>query len=204
MKKHPLLTITLIIASFTAFIISCKSPGKTETASEINTPSDSVVAANYGIVYVNMDTIYSKFDMYKDLEDELDAKLKQSQAKFSAKQDAYQKGVKDYQYKVQHGLLMPSEAQQMEKNLGAQQQELMQLQNNLQNNLQEQSAVAQRKVLDYIMVYLKEVKKIHGYNYVLGTSFGGNVLYANEKLNITNSVIEGLNKKYRDEQEKSK
>lgn len=203
MKKHSFIAIALTITGLTTLWVSCKSPDKTSTE-EKNAIVDTTTAPNYGIVYVDIDTIYSKFEMYKDLMDELDVKAKQSQAKLGAKQDAYQKAVKDYQYKVQHGLLMPSEAQQMEQNLGAQQQDYYQLQNDLQNELQQQNAIAQRKVLDYIMVYLKEVKKIHGYNYVLAYSFGSGVLYANENFNITNSVIDGLNKKYKAEKMNSK
>ena len=203
MKKHSFIAIALTITGLTTLWVSCKSPDKTSTE-EKNAIVDTTTAPNYGIVYVDIDTIYSKFEMYKDLMDELDVKAKQSQAKLGAKQDAYQKAVKDYQYKVQHGLLMPSEAQQMEQNLGAQQQDYYQLQNDLQNELQQQNAIAQRKVLDYIMVYLKEVKKIHGYNYVLAYSFGSGVLYANENSNITNSVIDGLNKKYKAEKMNSK
>ena len=202
MKKHPLLFSALTITGIILFLGSCKT-SNTE-ASNSNKVSDTSVSADAGIVYVNIDTVLSKFDMYNDIMDDLNSKLQESQAKLASKENAYKKGVQDYQYKAQRGLVTRSEAAEIEQNLGSQQQELMQLQNQLQNDLQEQSAVAQRKVLDYIMVYLKEVKSIHGYKYVLGASFGGNILYADENLNITNTVIEGLNKKYQAEKGKSK
>jgi outer membrane protein len=38
---------------------------------------------------------------------------------------------------------------------------------------------------------------------VLGTSFGGNVLYANDSLDITQNIITGLNEEYKDSKKKA-
>jgi hypothetical protein len=37
---------------------------------------------------------------------------------------------------------------------------------------------------------------------VLGTSFGGNILYANDSLDITSNVVKGLNEKYQQDKKK--
>lgn len=75
-------------------------------------------------------------------------------------------------------------------------QDLYQLQNNLQSKLAEEQQVAQRKVLNSIMEYLESIEVNKEYQFVLGTTFGGNVLYANKNLNITNEVVKGINEKY--------
>jgi len=48
------------------------------------------------------------------------------------------------------------------------------------------------------MKYLDSNSAQYNYRYVLGASFGGNVLYANDSLDITQQVIEGLNAEYQD------
>ena len=53
-----------------------------------------------------------------------------------------------------------------------------------------------RQVINAIMEYLKENSSQLNYKYVLGTSFGGNILYANDSLDITRNIIKGLNEKY--------
>ena len=64
--------------------------------------------------------------------------------------------------------------------------------------LAEKEQVAQRKVLNSIMEYLKSLEETGetNYQFVLGTNFGGNVLYAHDNMDITHSVIQGLNEVY--------
>jgi outer membrane protein len=57
-------------------------------------------------------------------------------------------------------------------------------------------------VLNSIMEYLESLEGQENYQFVLGTSFGGNILYANKNLNVTENVIKGLNEKYSKEKEK--
>ena len=65
--------------------------------------------------------------------------------------------------------------------------------------LAEEEQVAQNKVLNSIMVYLDKLEETGTYQYqfVLGTTFGGNILYADENKNITEAVIKGLNEEYK-------
>ena len=53
-----------------------------------------------------------------------------------------------------------------------------------------------RQVINAIMEYLKKNSTQLNYKYVLGTSFGGNILYANDSLDITQHIIVGLNEDY--------
>ncbi len=134
--------------------------------------------------------------MNDDLRAELQEKLKTSEAQIASKERRFKKRVQDFQNKVSKGLVTRAEAAQLEQNLGVEQQQLMQLQNQLQMQLAEEDQVASRKVLNSIMEYLESLQSESQFEYVLGTSFGGNVLYANDQLNITEKVIEGLNTNY--------
>jgi outer membrane protein len=52
------------------------------------------------------------------------------------------------------------------------------------------------------MEYLRENSAQYNYKYVLGTSFGGNILYANDSLDITGNIVKGLNEKYQQTKKK--
>lgn len=155
------------------------------------------------IVYINIDSVLNNYDKYYDLQQKWQKKYKTSEAEFQNKQESLQKEVNDFQYKVQRGLITRSDAQQVEQQLYGQQQNLLQLQENLRLELAEQEQVMMRQVLVSIMEYLEEIKAIYGYQYVLGTNFGGNILYANDSLNITDDVVEGLNADYKAEREQT-
>ena len=52
------------------------------------------------------------------------------------------------------------------------------------------------------MEYLESIETNKEYQFVLGTTFGGNVLYANKNLNITQEVVKGINEKYQESKAK--
>ena len=135
--------------------------------------------------------------MATDLSGELQTKYNASQAEFQGKQKAYQDDVNDYQYKAQRGLITRSEAQTIEQDLYNKQQNLVKLQQDLTQDLSEKQAVMNRQVINSIMEYLKKNNAQLNYKYVLGTSFGGHILYANDSLDITQHIISGLNENYR-------
>jgi len=93
-------------------------------------------------------------------------------------------------------LITRSEAQTIEQQLYTKQQNLVQLQQELSQDLNEKQTVMNRQVINAIMEYLKKNSSQLNYKYVLGTSFGGNILYANDSLDITQNIITGLNAEY--------
>jgi outer membrane protein len=152
-----------------------------------------------GIAYVNIDTIILNFDMANDRKSDLMTKQKSAEAELNSKGEAYQKGVADYQDKVNKGLLTRASAQQIEQALLQQQQELVNLRDKLQQDLMEEQTVMNRQVIDYITKFLSENKSSYNYLYILGKSFGSLVLYSDEGLDITKQVLQALNTKYKSE-----
>lgn len=152
-----------------------------------------------GIVYVNIDSIIFNFDMFSDRRNDLLTKQKSAEAEMTSKSSQYEKGVKDYQDKVSKGLVTRATAAQMEQGLLQQQQELVNLRDKLQSDLMEEEQVMNRQVLDYITKFLEANKSEYNYQFILGKSFGSVVLYSDSTLDITNRVLEALNKKYQSE-----
>jgi outer membrane protein len=152
-----------------------------------------------GIAFVNIDTVIYKFDMFFDKKADLLAKQKNAEAELNSKGTLYQKNASDYQNKVSKGLITRADATQREQALYQQQQELVTLRDNLQNNLLEEEQVMNRQIIEYITEYLQANKADYNYQYILGKSFGSVVLYGDEGQDITQRVIDALNKKYKAE-----
>ena len=87
----------------------------------------------------------------------------------------------------------------MEQGLLQQQQELVSLRDKLQSNLVEEEQVMNRQVLEYITKFIEENKAQYNYQFILGKSFGGPVLYSNSSLDLTQQLLVALNKKYQSE-----
>jgi outer membrane protein len=191
------LTIGLLVVLFLAvaglYIINFsgnKKPGETASAP---------VSQNSGIAYVNIDSVIFKFDMFQDKRTDLETKQKNAEAELNSKGSQYERGIRDYQDKVSKGLVTRATAADMETALTKQQQELITLRDKLQSDLMEEESVMNRQVIDYITKYLEENKSEYNYQYILGRSFGGVVLYGDPGLDITNKVVAGLNQKYQTE-----
>jgi outer membrane protein len=152
-----------------------------------------------GIAYVNIDSVIFKFDMFFDRRNDLMAKQKSAEAELSSKGSQYEKGAKDYQDKVNKGLITRATAAQIEQSLVQQQQELVSLRDKLQSNLVEEEQVMNRQILEYITKFLEEHKSEYNYQYILGKSFGGVVLFSDNSLDITQKVLDAINKKYQTE-----
>jgi outer membrane protein len=202
MKRLSLiLNIVLALAVIALYILHFTGIG-TGKKNRADVAFASGVSDGGNIYYVQIDSVISNFNMAKDLTGELESKFNSSDATLKSKQDSYQKEVNDYQYKVQRGLLTRADAQNVEQQLYVKQQDLMKLQQDLTQEINEKQVVMNRQVINAIMEYMKANSSQFNYKYVLGTSFGGNILYANDSLDITKNIITGLNEQYIKDKEK--
>jgi len=195
MKRLPLiLNIVLAIAVAVLYVLHFTGGSLKRNPAGKSLPVGQ--ADGGSIFYVQIDSVLRHFDMATDLSGELQSKYNASEAEFQAKQKSYQNDVNDYQYKAQRGLITRSEAQTLEQELYGKQQNLLKLQQDLSQDLTEKQTVMNRQVINAIMEYLKNNNAQINYKYVLGASFGGNILYANDSLDITQNIIRGLNEDY--------
>jgi outer membrane protein len=192
-KLNVVLFAVLFLAVATLYFLHFKGGNKTSSA---NMPKGVNEMPGQGIVYVNIDTVIFNLDLFKDRRDELMTKQKNAEAELNSKGTAYEKGVKDYQDKVNKGLITRANAAQVEQGLIQQQQELVSLRDKLQSNLVEEEQVMNRQVLEYITKFIEDNKTQYDYQFILGKSFGGPVLYSNASLDLTQQLLTALNKKY--------
>jgi outer membrane protein len=153
-------------------------------------------AGSAHLVYVNLDTLYEKYDMYTDMKAQFEEKKKKMEDELALKKSNYERNVMDYQDKMKKGLMLRSEAEKVEQKLYSDQQSLMSLSNEMQSQLATESQIENRKLVYTITDFLKEYNKSGYYQYIFSYQFGGSLLYANDSLNITNAVIKALNEKY--------
>jgi outer membrane protein len=197
MKK---LSVVLFVVLFAAvavlFYLQLKGSSKSRKVAGSGAVNEM---PGQGIVYVNIDSVIFNFNMFTDRRDELMLKQKNAEAELNSKGTQYEKGVKDYQEKMNKGLVTRAVGAQMEQALLQQQQELVSLRDKLQSNLVEEEQVMNRQVLDYITSFIEANKTRYDYQFILGKSFGGPVLYSNSALEITNQLLADLNKQYQSE-----
>jgi len=169
-----------------------------------NSPSQgsTLLASERSIVYINIDSLLNNYGYFSDMQDDFAKKQAEMEAELNQRSKQYEASALDYQNKVQKGLVTRREAQELEQQLYQQQQELLKLRDDLTMQLQEEEQVSNRKLINNIMEYLVDYNTKYNYQFIFSNSFGDNLLYANDKLDITKSVLQGINAKYQEETKK--
>ncbi|HOU01881.1 MAG TPA: OmpH family outer membrane protein [Bacteroidales bacterium] len=196
MKKITIALFSILFLA-TAFLYVLHFTGKSKNKQGAEGVSAKVQSDAQGIAFVNIDSVIYNFDMFFDRREDLMAKQKKAEAELNSKGTQYEKNARDFQDKVNKGLVTRATAAEMEQSLLKQQQELVTLRDNLQTDLMEEEQVMNRQIIEYITSYLEENKAEYNYQYILGKTFGSVVLYGDTALDITDKVTKALNNKYR-------
>lgn len=159
---------------------------------------DSQVSAVKGdIVFINLDSLVNQYDMYNDLNTELQSKASTIENELNKQSRAFENDVKSYQDKMQKGLLTLSQAQTTEQELAMREQQLRQLAQQRQLEMADETNVMYNKVMDAISTYVSNYNKDKQFALILTTTGTTNtVLGGDQTLNITEDILKGLNEEY--------
>ena len=189
LKASSLATAIAIVSVLTA----CGNKDEKATTA---TTTPAAVPAGEKIVYVNSDSLLTKYEYFKDLKSKMETKGKAAEGDLAAKQQAFQREVQQYQ--AQQNTLPADQRAATEQRLARKQQELQAYSQNAGAALQNEQAKEQEVLYDKVADYLKGYAKTKGYKMVLTYSKGNSaILFADESLDVTSAVIVGLNEDYK-------
>jgi len=147
------------------------------------------------IVYVNTDTLLSKYEYSKDMVKRLQSKGDAAKEDLQSKGAAFQREVDDYK-KVMN-TISADQRSDKEQLLQRKQQELQAYQQNAQAQVQNDQATEQSKLYDKIADFTKTYAKEKGYKMVLTFSkTNPTVLFGDPSLDVTADVVKRRNDEY--------
>ncbi len=197
-----ILNAVLILAVGALFYLHFSTRGSAKPGPAL-TGGHSIVQPDVPIVYINIDTLLNNYEYFKDMQDDLADKQSELEAELNNRSQQYEASAMDFQNKVQKGLVTRREAAELEQQLLQAQQNLLQLRDQLTMQLAEEEQVSNRKLINAIMEYLQVYNADQNYQFIFSNSFGDNVLFANEQLDITYHVLPGLNEQYKAQKTKN-
>ena len=178
------------------FVLQFSGGEKKDSRDKQAVSAEMADISDISIAYFNMDSVMAQWDLYFQYQQELGQKQSEKEAEFAGKTETFYQSVQDAQYKIQRGLVTRSEAEQLQQQLAAEEQNLMTLQNQYAAELQEEGMVKNRQMMDMIERYVAELSEASGFSYVYSYSFGGKLIYGAKPYDITKQVVAGLNDKY--------
>lgn len=193
---------TLLHAGFAALIgaslISCNNQTGTGTSTSKDSVATTANPVSEAIVYVNSDSLLNNYEYFKQVRSNFEAKAKKAQADLQSKGTAFQREVAEYQKTA--GTMSAEQRASTEERLARKQEELGRLNQNASTSLGQQEMDENKKLYDKVSDYLKKYSKEKGFKFVLTYSTSSPaVLYADESLDVTKEVVNGLNEEYKKE-----
>lgn len=196
MKKQNWVLNGLMALAVIGLFAQCDG-NKTETNSTANAGTEATGGATMKIAYVDVDTLLTKYDFWNDLNEMMMRKEENARATLNERGKAFQTEVNEFQRKLENNAFTRERAEQEQARLAKKQQELQALQSRLENEIQQENQKNSLQLRDSINSFLKIYNKDKGYSLIISNTGFDNLLYADPAYNITQEIVEGLNKRYK-------
>ena len=155
------------------------------------------------IAYVNLDSLLSHYELYKDASEVLMDKSKKADANLKSKQRQFENDVQDFQRKLQNNAFLSEDrARQAQAGLQKQENELHALAQKLQEDIAKEQIRVNNQIADSVRLNLEEYNKTANYQMILSNTGMDNILLAKDQYNITDQIIKLMNSRYKSESSK--
>lgn len=193
-----LLVGLVMLYVFQFFPLQQKSSETTspEDQEDIAAMADALAEGAFHIAYVNSDTLMDRYELAVTMRNNFEAEQRRMENDLQSKQQSFQEEVESFQRQAQLGLITREQAQTKEQELMLQQQELMELNDTYANRLMVKEAEMNQELYLKITDILERFNQEMEYDYILGFTPGGGILYAKEQHDITEEILTMLNSEY--------
>ncbi len=188
----------LAVAILVLYILHFTStPGKngTRKGDLITMMNDSSITLP--VAYVNVDSLLMNYNFAKDLNEALMRTEESSRASLTQKERQLNAAAQEFQRKLQNNAFLSTErAEQEQQRILKMQQEYQQMAERLAQEFALEQQKLNMELSDTVKVRLVEFNKNKGYQIIYSNTGSDNILFADDKYDITQEVTEFLNKKY--------
>ena len=185
-----ILNVILTIAVAVLYYLHFKDH-QTEAAPTVKTPTE---AKGRAIVYVNVDSLLTKYEYFKDTQKVLESKRFQLENDLAGKGRNLQNKVAFFQQRA--ATMTQEQGRATEASLQKEQQDILAYRERAAQNLAVEEQNKNKQLYDQIYEYLRRINAQNKYEFVLGYTKGGGILFADPSGDQTKAVLDGLNKEY--------
>jgi outer membrane protein len=198
--KQKLLTLSLALnvimliglAVLYVLFFSSKKPETTAMAPVMQKSGAKAVP----LVYVNIDTLNAKYEFVRVLKNDLESTGKRLQSEIVSEQSAFEKEASDFQKQVAGNTIPEAKAKVIYEALMEKQQAISEKKDRYTQEVANKELDMNLRLLDTVTNFLKRYNRKYNYDYILGMKTSGEILLANDTLDITKDVLNSLNAEY--------
>ncbi len=185
------LNIVLAIAVAVLYYLHFKDRQPAEAA--VKSPAEVKGKEN---VYVNVDSLLTKYEFFKDTQKVLESKKFQLENELATKGRNLQNKAAFFQQKAP--TMTMEQGRATEAALQKEQQDILQYRERAAQGLALEEQKKNEELYNKIYEYLKKYNAQNKYEFVLGYTKGGGILFADTDNDVTKKVLDGLNKEYKE------
>jgi outer membrane protein len=193
MKNLPIILNIILFALVGHLYYLQSKSAKPSEATVVLPPASQAGGAR--IAYVNGDTLDANYQWLKQQKDAIEQRMMNAEKSLASKEEALMKDAAALQEKFQSGTMTQVEAEKADGALRQRAQKLEEEKARLSKSLSEDQKKAFNDLYANVEAKLKTLSSQIGYDYILSYSRGGQILLANDSLDITKQVLELLNAK---------
>ena len=193
MKKSLILVSKAVICAVAMVLtIACNQQGTSTTV--VNSGSSTNTDA---IACVYLDSLINGYDLYNDEMTKFMAKQNKYEQDLQSKGKSLERRAMELQQNYEKRLITPTRAQEIQQQLAAEQQKLMQTQEQQSMELADDQAQIMGRVADSIKNYVNIFNADKRFKLIITSQGYSTLLYADPALDITKQILNGLNDRYR-------
>lgn len=148
------------------------------------------------VVFVNIDTLNVRYEYVKVMKNDLEGTGKKLQAEMQAEQSAFETEAADFQKKVTANSIPEDKAKVIYESLMKKQQALSEKKDKYTQQVADKELSMNIALIDTVTNFLKRYNRKYHYDYILTYKTAGDILLANDTLDITADVLKSLNEEY--------
>nr|WP_209329089.1 OmpH family outer membrane protein [Lunatimonas salinarum] len=167
----------------------CNSSAPSGDSGEGSTGEINMTDLN--VAYVHTDSVINKFDFFINKSKEISDKGKKFEEELASRARGFEREVTNFQQSA--NTMTINQARAKEEELVTKERNLVTFRDNLMQELSADETRLYNEVYDMIQEYLAKYAKENDLEMILSYTRGGGVWYADKALDVTESVIKGIN-----------
>ena len=197
-STHYIISGVLAVALIILFILHFTSkPARSETKGKELSELLNDSSFTLPIAYVNVDSLLINYNFAKDLNESLLRREESTRATLNQRQNQISSAAQEFERKLRNNAFLSQErAQQEQERILKMDQEYQQLAERLTQEFMIEQEKLNIQMEDTIKARMVEYNRSRNYEIIFSNRTTSTILYANDKYDITNDVVEYLNSKY--------
>jgi outer membrane protein len=197
-STHYIISGVLAVALLILFILHFTSkPARSETKGKELSELLNDSSFTLPIAYVNVDSLLINYNFAKDLNESLLRREESTRATLNQRQNQISTAAQEFERKLRNNAFLSQErAQQEQERILKMDQEYQQLAERLTQEFMIEQEKLNIQMEDTIKARMVEYNRSRNYEIIFSNRTTSTILYANDKYDITNDVVEYLNSKY--------